>query len=103
MDHKDYMRRALELAAQARAEGDVPVGCVIVGDRGDRGGGAQPPGGERRRHRPCGTGGHPGRLPPPGQLAAPPVYHVRHPGAMPHVRRRDHQRPGGHGALWDPG
>ena len=32
MDHKDYMRRALELAAQAGAEGDVPVGCVIVRD-----------------------------------------------------------------------
>ena len=32
MDHKDYMRRALELAAQAAAEGDVPVGCVIVRD-----------------------------------------------------------------------
>ena len=30
MDHKDYMRRALELAAQAGEEGDVPVGCVIV-------------------------------------------------------------------------
>ena len=32
MDHKDYMRRALELAAQAAREGDVPVGCVIVRD-----------------------------------------------------------------------
>ena len=32
MDHKDYMRRALELAAQAAGEGDVPVGCVIVRD-----------------------------------------------------------------------
>ena len=32
MDHKDYMRRALKLAAQAAGEGDVPVGCVIVRD-----------------------------------------------------------------------
>ena len=32
MDHKDYMRRALELAAQATDHGDVPVGCVIVKD-----------------------------------------------------------------------
>ena len=32
MDHKDYMRRALELAAEAAQEGDVPVGCVIVRD-----------------------------------------------------------------------
>lgn len=32
MDHQDYMRRALELAQQAREQGDVPVGCVIVRD-----------------------------------------------------------------------
>lgn len=32
MEHEDYMARALELAAQAAAEGDVPVGCVIVRD-----------------------------------------------------------------------
>ena len=32
MDHQDYMRRALELAPQAREQGDVPVGCVIVRD-----------------------------------------------------------------------
>ena len=32
MDHKDYMRRALALAAQAAGEGDVPVGCIIVRD-----------------------------------------------------------------------
>lgn len=30
MDHREYMRRALELAAQAGSDGDVPVGCVIV-------------------------------------------------------------------------
>ena len=28
-DH-DYMSRALELAKEARADGEVPVGCVIV-------------------------------------------------------------------------
>ena len=32
MDHKAYMRRALELAAEAAKDGDVPVGCVIVKD-----------------------------------------------------------------------
>lgn len=32
MDHEDYMRRALELAARAAEHGDVPVGCVIVRD-----------------------------------------------------------------------
>ena len=32
MDHEDYMRMALELAREAAAAGDVPVGCVIVRD-----------------------------------------------------------------------
>lgn len=32
MTHEDYMSLALELAAQAAAGGDVPVGCVIVRD-----------------------------------------------------------------------
>ena len=32
MDHEAYMRRALELAAQAAEQGDVPVGWVIVRD-----------------------------------------------------------------------
>jgi tRNA(adenine34) deaminase len=32
MNHKEYMRRALELAQQAAEHGDVPVGCVIVKD-----------------------------------------------------------------------
>ncbi len=28
--HKKYMRRCLELAAEAKAQGHTPVGCVIV-------------------------------------------------------------------------
>ena len=32
MNHIDYMRRALALAEEAAAVGDVPVGCVIVQD-----------------------------------------------------------------------
>jgi len=32
MDHEVYMREALVLAKAAMAEGDVPVGCVIVRD-----------------------------------------------------------------------
>ena len=32
MEHRDYMARALELAKEAMAEGEVPVGCVIVRD-----------------------------------------------------------------------
>ena len=30
MDHEYYMKQALELAREAAADGDVPVGCVIV-------------------------------------------------------------------------
>ena len=30
MEHEDYMVLALELAREAMAEGEVPVGCVIV-------------------------------------------------------------------------
>ncbi len=32
MDHEGWMRRALELADEAAAAGEVPVGCVIVRD-----------------------------------------------------------------------
>ena len=35
MDYEMYMRRALELAGQAAAEGEVPVGCVIVDGEGN--------------------------------------------------------------------
>ena len=32
MDHEFYMKEALKLAAEAAANGEVPVGCVIVKD-----------------------------------------------------------------------
>ena len=32
MDHEHYMNLALALAREAEADGDVPVGCVIVKD-----------------------------------------------------------------------
>lgn len=32
MDHEIFMREALALAQEAAADGDVPVGCVIVKD-----------------------------------------------------------------------
>ena len=34
MDHEPYMRMALELAREAAAEGEVPVGCVIADENG---------------------------------------------------------------------
>lgn len=35
MDYELYMKQALALAAEAAAEGEVPVGCVIADARGD--------------------------------------------------------------------
>ena len=32
MTHEEYMKKALELAAEAAAEGEVPVGAVVVKD-----------------------------------------------------------------------
>ena len=80
MDHKDYMARALELAAQAAEHGDVPVGCVIVKD------GKIVGEGRNRREEHGDATAH-------AELAAPRVYPVRHSGALPHVRRRHHQLP----------
>lgn len=34
MEHEDYMRLALDLAREAAAAGEVPVGCVIVSREG---------------------------------------------------------------------
>ena len=34
-DYEDYMRLALELAREAAAAGEVPVGCVIAGPDGE--------------------------------------------------------------------
>lgn len=53
MEHADYMRAALELAAQAAAEGEVPVGCVVVGSDGQIIGR-----GRNRREEECSVTGH---------------------------------------------
>lgn len=92
MEHEEYMRQALELARLAMAEGEVPVGCVIVRDGAVVGGAA--------------TGGRPPRphwatrssrpLPRPAApwgVAAGRMRPLRHPGALPHVRRGHRQRP----------
>ena len=35
MTHEEYMTLALEIAKEAAADGDVPVGCIIVSPEGD--------------------------------------------------------------------
>ena len=35
MEHEFYMRKALALASEAAAEGEIPVGCVIVDAAGE--------------------------------------------------------------------
>ena len=79
MEHEEYMRQALELARLAMAEGEVPVGCVIVRDGAVVG--------------PRGARGHCPGLPHPGGVAAGRMRPLRHPGALPHVRRGHRQRP----------
>ena len=53
MDHENYMRRALRLAAEAADAGEVPVGCVIVD-----GDGAVIAEGRNRREETRGVCGH---------------------------------------------
>lgn len=93
MEHEEYMRQALELARLAMAEGEVPVGCVIVRD------GAVVGRGRNRRETAQTALGHaelrghcPG-LPHLGGVAASRMRPLRHPGALPHVRRGHRQRP----------
>jgi tRNA(Arg) A34 adenosine deaminase TadA len=41
-DDENFLRRAIELAAQARAAGDAPFGSLLVGPAGTRGATACP-------------------------------------------------------------
>ena len=85
VDREFYMRQALELAREAALAGEVPVGCVIV--RGDEIVGR---GRNRREER---------------QAAAShaEMYPLCHPGALPHVRGGDFERPYPAGVVWGPG
>ena len=91
MDHKDYMARALELAAQAAEHGDVPVGCVIVKDGKIVGEGRN----RREEHGDATAHAELEAIRDADLILLGPgsLYPVRHPGALPHVRRRHHQLP----------
>lgn len=93
MEHEEYMRQALELARLAMAEGEVPVGCVIVRD------GAVVGRGRNRRETAQTALGH-AELEAIAQACRTlggwrlaRMRPLRHPGALPHVRRGHRQRP----------
>ena len=90
MDDEAFMKLALELAGGGPA-GEVPVGCVITRTAGWWAGDATRRKGPERV-MPWGAGGHRPGLQNAGRLAALAVYAVRHPGALPHVRRSHSQR-----------
>ena len=100
MDHEKYMRMALELAAQAEGDGDVPVGCVIVKEdrvigrgrnrREERGDATAHAEVEAIRDACARTGSW--------RLTDCTLYVT-----LPHVRRGHHQFPHPHPALWHPG
>ena len=54
---QQFMQRALELADQAAAEEEVPVGAVVVAGREYYRRGLEPDDCGRRPHRPCGMCG----------------------------------------------
>ena len=81
-----FMQEALALAREAAAEGEVPVGCVVVRD-----------GEIRPRSRR--SGGHCRCLPEFGRLAAVGMYAVCDLGALPYVCRCDYQRPDSPGGF----
>ena len=75
-----------------------PGGLRDYPGRPGGGPGTQPEGRGPERVMPWGAGGHRPGLQNAGRLAALAVYAVRHPGALPHVRRSHSQRadsPGG--------
>lgn len=53
MEHEVYMRKALQLAREAAGQGEVPVGCVVVGADGEILGC-----GRNRREENCSVTGH---------------------------------------------
>ena len=55
---KELMGRALALAREAAAAGEVPVGAVVVKDGRVIGEGRKPPGGGEECPGPRGAGGH---------------------------------------------
>ena len=80
------MRHALDLAAQAAAEGEVPVGAVVVDPRRDRRRGCEPHAGRSRPVRPCRVAGGARGLRSARQRAAGRPRHLCHARALRHVR-----------------
>lgn len=89
----DYMREALALAREAAADGEVPVGCVIVHDGRIIGRGRNTRERDLRRADARRNRRHRRRVRLTlGWMAADGLHALRHARAMPHVRRRDYER-----------
>ena len=93
--HEHYMRLALREARRGRRARDVPVGCVIVlgGEVIAAAGNERELRQSPRRTPRCSPSR---RRPGASALAAAQHHHLRHPRALPDVRRGD--RPGAHPA-----
>ena len=78
-----FMREALALAREAAAEGEVPVGCVIVD-------GETVVGGDKKRPEPRRARGDRRRMPPAGRLAAVEMHALCDARTLPDVRGGDH-------------
>ena len=100
MDHEAYMRRALELAAQAAEQGDVPVGCVIVrdGEIVGEGRNRREENGDATAHAELEAIRDACR-----RLGSWRLHRCTMYVTLPHVCRGDHQRPDRHRALWGQG
>ena len=99
---EQYMQEALKLAREAAAEGEVPVGCVIV--RGEEIVGR----GRNRREKDRTALGH-GEIEAIAEacrnlggwrLAAVGMHSVCNLRALPYVRRSHHQCPDPSGGVW---
>ncbi len=88
IEDEAYIRRALQLAAQAARDGDVPIGAVLVsGDLLARG--KERKGGSRRSDGPRRDGAVARSGATTGCLASFGRDDVCYQGAVPHVRGRD--------------
>jgi deoxycytidylate deaminase len=100
---RDFMREALELAAQGAALGEVPVGAVLVQDGEIIGRGYNWPDHHQRPQRPRRNGRDPRRCAGRQQLSPAGQHAVCDAGTVQHVRRADRAFAGCSRGVWRTG